>query len=193
MPRQHRVVIAINDDASRKNIGAMLQAAEFLIIGEATDGITALKLIRVRQPDLVIAEVFLPAMSGLELARIVSDDKLAPVVLISSNYDHATLEEAKLAGAFGYLVKPVGEASLIPTVEIALSNYSEVVRLEEQVKELQEKLETRKIVEKAKGILMHTLGLTEAEAFRKIQKQSMNKRISMRAVAEAIILAHSLD
>ncbi|MBO8128803.1 MAG: ANTAR domain-containing protein [Peptococcaceae bacterium] len=171
----------------------MLQAAEFLIIGEATDGITALKLIRVRQPDLVIAEVFLPAMSGLELARIVSDDKLAPVVLISSNYDHATLEEAKLAGAFGYLVKPVGEASLIPTVEIALSNYSEVVRLEEQVKELQEKLETRKIVEKAKGILMHTLGLTEAEAFRKIQKQSMNKRISMRAVAEAIILAHSLD
>jgi len=114
------------------------------------------------------------------------------VILIASSTQQNLIEKAKLARVFAFLVKPELEYNLIPAVELALTNYQEIIKLEEKVKELQETLETRKIIERAKGILMETMRIPETEAFKRIQKQSMNKRISMRAVAEAIILAHNI-
>jgi len=193
VPRQQRVVVVEPDAHWRKNLKATLAKADYLVIGEAEDGITAIKLIRSRQPDLVITDAFLPGMNGLEVARIVHDDKLAPVVLTCSAYNMDVLEKAKEAQVFGFVVKPVDEQTIIPIIEIALNSYREVTRLEGEIRSLKDTLETRKTVERAKGILMETLGLSEVEAFRRIQKQSMNKRLSMRAVAEAIILAHQLN
>jgi len=192
VPRQQRAIVIDPDEHWRQHVKAMLTKADFLVIGEAEDGITALKLIRSRQPDLVVTEAFLPGMSGLELARIVHDDKLAPVVITCTTYDQTTLGKAVEAQAQGFLVKPLDEATVIPAVEIALANYKERMRLEAEVRLLKDSLETRKVIERAKGILMQTMGLSESEAFRRMQKQSMNKRISMRAVAEAIILAHNI-
>ncbi|KUK41342.1 MAG: Response regulator [Clostridia bacterium 62_21] len=188
-----RVVLADEDDVWRKHTGAILTKAGFLVIGEASDGITALKIIRARQPELVVADVSLPGMSGLELARIVYEDRIAPVVLTAGTWQHDVLEKAKGVRAFGFLVKPFDETVLLPAVDIALAQYHEVQRLANQVRELKEALETRKVVERAKGILMDTLGLTESEAYRRIQRQSMNRRLSIRAVAEAIILAHGVS
>ncbi|MEW5762789.1 MAG: ANTAR domain-containing protein [Bacillota bacterium] len=193
MAIRDRVVLADEDDVWRRNTGAILTKAGFLVIGEAGDGITALKLIRARQPELVVADVSLPGMSGLELARIVYEDKIAPVILTAGTWEHEVLDKAREVHAFGFLVKPIEEATLLPAVEVALTQYQEVLRLENQVRELKETLETRKVVERAKGILMETLGITEAEAYRRIQKQSMNRRLSMRAVAEAIVLAYGVS
>ncbi|MDF9407980.1 ANTAR domain-containing protein [Pelotomaculum isophthalicicum JI] len=189
---EQRVILIDNDAAWRKNVKAILVKMGYWVIGEAEDGLTGLKLIRTRQPDLVIIEAFLPGMDGFEVARIVYEDKLAPVVLIGSSTHQNVIEKAKNAKVFAFLVKPELDFNLIPAVELALTNYQERVRLESQVQELQNTIETRKVVERAKGILMETMGVSEAEAFKRIQKQSMNKRISMRAVAEAIILAHNL-
>ncbi len=189
---EYRLVLVESDAAWRRNIKAMMAKMGYWVIGEAEDGLTGLKLIRARQPDLAIIEAFLPGMDGHEVARIVHEDKLAPVVLIASSTQQNVIEKAKVARVFAFLLKPELEYNLVPAIELALTNYKEIVRLENQVKELKDTLETRKFIERAKGILMETLGISEAEAFKRIQKQSMNKRISMRAVAEAIILAHNL-
>lgn len=190
---ENRIVLVDHDATWRKNIKAILTRSGYWVIGEAGDGLSALKLIRSRQPDLLITAAELPGMDGLEVARIVHEDKLAPVIVLASAQSPGLLEKAKDARVAALLIKPVDEVSLLPAIEISLVNYQEIIKLERQIKELQEALETRKLVERAKGILMETLGISEAEAFRRIQKQSMNKRISMRQVAEAIILAQSLQ
>jgi len=192
LPRQQRVVLVDENSVWRKNIKAMLTKADLMVIGEAEDGITGLKLIRSRQPDIVLTEAMLPGMTGLELASIVHGDKLAPVIILCNAYYQDLLAKAVGAHVYGFLVKPVDEHQLIASVEVAMARYAEVVSIEDEVRSLKDKLESRKILEKAKGILMNTLGLNEAEAFRRIQKQSMNRRISMRAVAEAIILTHNM-
>ena len=189
---EHRVIIIDSDATWRKNIKSMLAKMGYYVIGEAEDGLTGLKLVRAREPDLVIIEAFLPGMDGYEVARVIHEDKLAPVVLIASSTQQNVIEKAKNAKVFAFLMKPELEYNLIPAVELALSNYQEIIKLENQVKELRDTLETRKVIERAKGILMETMSIAETEAFKRIQKQSMNKRISMRAVAEAIILAHNL-
>jgi response regulator NasT len=189
---EQRIIVVDSDATWRKNIKAILAKMGYYVIGEAEEGMTGLKLVRTRQPELVIIEAFLPGMDGHEVARIIHEDKLAPVILIASSTQQNLIEKAKLARVFAFLVKPDLEYNLIPAVELALTNYQEIIKLEEKVKELKETLETRKIIERAKGILMETLKVPETEAFKRIQKQSMNKRISMRAVAEAIILAHNL-
>ncbi len=189
---ENRFVIIDSDANWRKNIKTMISKMGYWVIGEAEDGLTGLKLVRARQPDLVIIEAFLPGMDGYELARIIHEDKLAPVILIASSTQQNIIEKAKLAKVFAFLVKPELDYNLIPAIELALTNYQEIIKLESQVKELKDTLETRKVIERAKGIIMETMGISETEAFKRIQKQSMNKRISMRAVAEAIILAHNL-
>ncbi|MHB1041419.1 MAG: ANTAR domain-containing response regulator [Eubacteriales bacterium] len=189
---EQRIVLIDNDAAWRKNIKAMLAKMGYWVIGEAEDGLTGLKLVRARQPDLVVVEAFLPGMDGHELARIIHEDKLAPVILVASSTQQNLVEKAKLARVFAFLLKPELEYNLIPAVELALTNYQEIVKLEEEIKELKDTLESRKVIERAKGIIMETMKVSETEAFKRIQRQSMNKRISMRAVAEAIILAHNL-
>lgn len=189
---ESRIVLVDSDAVWRKNIKAILTRAGYWVVGEAADGLSALKMVRSRQPDLLVISAELPGMDGLEVARIVHEDKLAPVVVLAAGQSQGLLERAKNARVAALLSKPVDEGSLLPAIEISLVNYQEIVRLEKEVEDLKNALETRKLVERAKGILMETLGITETEAFRRIQKQSMNKRVSMRQVAEAIILAHSL-
>lgn len=189
---EQRVIIIENDATWRRSIKAILAKMGYWVIGEAEDGQSGLKMVRSRQPDLVIIEAFLPGLDGYEVAQIINEDKLAPVIMVSSSTKQNIIEKAKAAKVFAFLMKPELESNLIPAVELALTNYQEIIRLENEVKELKETLETRKVIERAKGILMETMGITETDAFKRIQKQSMNKRISMRAVAEAIILAHNL-
>lgn len=190
---EHRIVLIDSDTIWRKNVKAMLGKCGYWVVGEAGDGLSALKLVRGRQPDLLIIDANLSGMDGLEVAKIVHDDKLAPVVATSASDQQGIMEKAKEARVYSLLMKPVSETSLIPTVELALANYQEILSLEKQIKDLKETLETRKIVEKAKGILMETQGLSEAEAFKRMQRQSMNKRVSMRVVAEAVIMSQALN
>jgi AmiR/NasT family two-component response regulator len=189
---EERVILADSDVQWRKTIKAIITKAGFSVVGEAEDGLNALKQVRSRQPDLLIIEAMGQGMSGLEVARLLYEDKLAPVVVFANLINNEILEKTKEAHAAALLVKTVDEVNLLAVIEIALTNYQELIRLENQVKELKETLETRKAIERAKGILMETIGLTEAEAFKRMQKQSMNKRISMRQLAEAIILTHNL-
>jgi len=189
---EERVILADSDVQWRKTIKAIITKAGFSVVGEAEDGLNALKQVRSRQPDLLIIEAMGQGMSGLKVARLLYEDKLAPVVVFANLINNEILEKTKEAHAAALLVKTVDEVNLLAVIEIALTNYQELIRLENQVKELKETLETRKAIERAKGILMETIGLTEAEAFKRMQKQSMNKRISMRQLAEAIILTHNL-
>ncbi|MBO8138029.1 MAG: ANTAR domain-containing protein [Desulfotomaculum sp.] len=187
-----RIILAEADTSCRSNIKSILVKAGYMVIGEAKDGVTAIKMVRSRQPDLAIIDLSLPGMGGMEVAKILNEDKLAPVILTANSYRQELLDKIRGVRVQGFLIKPLEESSLVPAVELALANYHEMVKLEEKVKELNVKLENRKIIEKAKGILMETMRLTEEQAFKKLQKQSMNKRVSMRAVAEAVIMAHNL-
>lgn len=188
-----RIVIIDSDEAWCKHLKTMLGKLGYLVVGDASDGPGALKLVRTRHPDLLIIQDQLPGFSGLEVARIMYEDKLGPVIITTDYMQQDLIEKAREARVFSILLKPVEEHALLPAVELAMGNYQEIIRLEKQVKELRDVLETRKLVEKAKGILMRTMKLSEDEAFKRIQKQSMNKRISMRAVAEAVILAHTIN
>jgi len=188
-----RVILIDGDNVWRKNLNIMLRKYGHWVVGEAGDGVSALKLVRSREPDLLIIDAALPGnINGMQVAKIVREDRLAPVIATSRSDKHEILEKAKEAGVYALLFKPVGEESLLPAVELALANYQELTSLEAKIKDLQETLETRKVVERAKGILMETHGLTEAEAFKRIQRQSMNKRVSMQVVAEAVIMTYSL-
>jgi len=131
-------------------------------------------------------------MDGIDAANILNSEKIAPVVLLTAYSDMDLINRAKEAGVFAYLVKPFRESDLRPAIEVAISRYKEFLALEEEVSELEDKLETRKLIERAKGILMDQYGLKEQEAFRRIQVQSMNTRKSMKEIAEAIIIAHSV-
>lgn len=188
-----RIVIADGDPAFRKNLKALLNRSGYLIIGEAGDGISTLKLIRNVEPDLVILDTSLPSADSIELIKIISEDRLAPIILVSSSHFQETLAKAKESYVFAYLTKPFSESTLVASIEIAMANYQKIMHLNKEVLELRETLETRKITEKAKGILMKTMGITEEEAFKKLQRESMNKRISIRQVAEAVILAFDLN
>ncbi|MCF8011798.1 MAG: ANTAR domain-containing protein [Clostridiales bacterium] len=189
---QRRVILADSDAAARNAIKALVKRLDYLVVGEAAEGVTAIKLIRTRQPDLILIEAQLSGMDGWEVSEIAWEDKLAPVILLSNNVNQGVIENARSVRGAALLQKPVNEASLLPAMELAISNFEELIKLDDKVKELKETLEKRKVVEKAKGILMDTLGFTEAEAFKKIQKQSMNKRVSIRAVADAIIMTQNL-
>ncbi|TYO96201.1 ANTAR domain-containing response regulator [Desulfallas thermosapovorans] len=191
---ENRVILIDADSVWRKNVKAMLTKYGHWVVGEAGDGLSAIKLVRTREPDLLIIDAALPGgIDGLQVAKIVHEDKLAPVIATSTSGQQGVLEKAKEARVFALLIKPLEESSLLPAVELALSNYQEITALEKKIKDLQETLETRKILERAKGILMETQGLTEAEAFKRMQRQSMNKRVSIRLVAEAVIMAYSLN
>jgi response regulator NasT len=132
-------------------------------------------------------------MDGIEAARILTEERIAPVLLLSAYSQQELVQRARLAGVAGYLVKPFREPDLTPAIEVALERFSEFRILEREVESLQDALETRKLIDRAKGILMDTQGLNESEAFRRIQKMSMNNRKTMRSVAEAIIIAHQVS
>jgi response regulator NasT len=187
-----RVIIADDESIIRLDLRKTLEAGGHTVVGEAGDGETALNLARTLKPDIAILDIKMPVMDGLDAAKAITAEGIAPVVLLTAYSEPELIARAREAGVFGYLVKPFQEADLHPAMEVACARFEQMKALQEQVHDLEDRLETRKAVERAKGILMEKHGLTETEAFRRIQTQSMNTRKSMREIAEAIILASQI-
>lgn len=188
-----RVIIADDESIIRMDLKEMLTTLGYLVIGEAGDGTSAVNLARDLKPDLVIMDIKMPGLDGIGAAKMLTEEKIAPVLFLTAFSQKELVEGAKEAGVVAYLVKPFREAELVPAIEIALSRFKEFKALEQQVGDLNEALETRKLVDRAKGLLMDTQGLAEADAFRKIQKMSMNTRKSMKEIAEAILLTYQVE
>ncbi len=185
-----RIVIAEDDEVTRKDLREMLEGLGYLVVGEARDGKSAVNLARELRPDIVIMDIKMPILDGIDAAKVLTEEQIAPVVLLTGYHDKSLVERAKEAGVIAYLVKPFSEADLEPAIEVALARFEEFRKLAQEVERLEDALETRKLVDRAKGILMDKQGLTEAEAFRKIQKMSMDTRRPMKEIAQAIIITH---
>ncbi len=185
-----RVIIADDESLIRMDLREMLANLGYLVVGEVGDGRSAVNLARELRPDVVIMDIKMPDMDGIDAAKILTEERIAPVILLTAYSQKDLVERAKEAGVVGYMVKPFREADLVPAIEVALARFKEFEALHKEVNDLQLALETRKLVDRAKGILMDSQGLSESDAFRKIQKMSMNTRKPMKEVAEAIILAH---
>ncbi|HRV92365.1 MAG TPA: response regulator [Anaerolineae bacterium] len=185
-----RVIIADDESIIRADLKEMLTNLNYLVVGEVGDGQSAVNLARELRPDVVLMDIKMPNMDGIDAAKILTEEQISPVVLLTAYGQKELVDRAKEAGVVGYLVKPFRETDLLPAIEVALSRFNEFKVVRQEVEDLQNALETRKLVERAKGILMDTQKIDEAEAFRKIQKMSMNTRKPMKEVAEAIILAH---
>ena len=184
-----RILIADNESIIRMDLKELLEEAGHEVIGEAADGLKAVELTRKLKPDLVIMDIKMPEMDGIAAAKMISNEKLAPVLLLTAYSQKEIVEKAKDSGVLAYLVKPVKESNLFPAMEIALSRFKEYMEIEQELLDLRNSLETRKILDRAKGMLMDAYNLSEQEAFRRIQQYSMAKRKSIREVAEAIIEA----
>lgn len=190
---QTRIVIADDESIIRMDLKEMLSALGYLVVGEAGDGLSAVNTARELRPDLVIMDIKMPDLDGIAAAKILTEEKIAPVLLLTAFSQQELVQGARDAGVVGYLVKPFRESELVPAIEVALARFREFRALEKDAHNLRDILETRKLVERAKGVLMDQQGLKEADAFRKIQKLSMNTRKSMREVAEAILLANEVE
>jgi two-component system, response regulator PdtaR len=187
-----RIILAEDETVIRMDLKEELQRQSYLVVGDVGDGQSAVNLARELRPELVIMDVRMPEMDGITAAEILTREKIAPVVLLTAFSDDELIERARDAGVVTYLTKPFRSSDLKPAIEIALSRFQEFKSMEARVKDLEDHLATRKVVEKAKGVLMTKHGVTEQEAFRRIQKASMNNRKSMREIAEAILLAEEL-
>ena len=190
---QVRVIIADDESIIRMDLREMLTSLRYLVVGEAGDGISAVNLARELKPDIVIMDIKMPDLDGIAAAKMLTEERVAPVLLLTAFSQAELIEGAKEAGVVGYIVKPFRESELVPAIEVALARFREFRSVEREAQDLKDALETRKLVERAKGIIMDSQHVKEAEAFRKIQKLSMNTRKSMREVAEAIILAHQAE
>ncbi len=190
--RKLRILIADDEPIIRLDLKNMLESLGYSVSAEVGDGVKAVEAARTLNPDIVILDIKMPEMDGIDAAKIISDEKIAPVLLLTAYSQIDLINRAKEAGVYSYLVKPFKESDLVPAIEIAMSRWEEYLALEKEARDLEDKLETRKAVDRAKGILMDQYGLKEQEAFRRIQVQSMNTRKSMREIAEAIIIAHNV-
>jgi two-component system, response regulator PdtaR len=182
-----RVVIAEDEALIRLDLKEMLEEDGYVVVGEASDGEVAVKLTESLRPDLVIMDIKMPGLDGISAAERITAAHLAPVVILTAFSQRELVLRARDAGAMAFLVKPFTKADLVPAIEIAVSRFQEVSALESEVTNLKDRLEVRKLLDRAKGILQAGKGFTEAEAFRWIQKSSMDRRMSMRAVAEEVL------
>lgn len=182
-----RVVVAEDESLIRLDIVETLRDNGFDVVGEAGDGETAVQLATELRPDLVVMDVKMPQLDGITAAERLTRDHIAPVVLLTAFSQKELVERASEAGALAYVVKPFTPNDLLPAIEIALARHAQIVALEAEVSDLAERFETRKLVERAKGLLNDRMGMTEPEAFRWIQKTSMDRRLSMREVAQTVV------
>ena len=182
-----RVVIAEDEALIRMDLAEMLQEEGYEVVGQAGNGEDAVKLAAEHRPDLVILDVKMPVLDGISAAERIGADKIAPVLMLTAFSQRELVERARDAGAMAYLVKPFSKADLVPAIEMATSRYEELRALENEVADLAARFETRKLVDRAKGLLQVQLGMTEPEAFRWIQKTSMDRRLTMREVAQAVV------
>ncbi|MGK5531406.1 ANTAR domain-containing response regulator [Streptomyces sp. URMC 129] len=186
-PDVTRVVIAEDEALIRLDLKEMLEEEGYTVVGEAGDGQRAVELARELTPDLVILDVKMPVMDGISAAEKIAGESIAPVLMLTAFSQRDLVERARDAGAMAYLVKPFSKSDVVPAIEIAVSRFNELKTLTKEVADLAQRLETRKLVDRAKSILQTQYGLTEPAAFRWIQKTSMDRRLSMHQVAEAVI------
>ena len=182
-----RVVIAEDEALIRLDLAEMLAEEGYEVVGQAGDGERAVELAEELRPDLVILDVKMPKLDGIAAAARIAQQRIAPVVILTAFSQRDLVERARDAGAMAYLVKPFGKQDVVPAIEMAVSRFAELQLLESEVADLSERLETRKLVDRAKGVLQQQLELSEPESFRWIQKTAMDLRLSMRQVAEGVI------
>lgn len=182
-----RVVVAEDEALIRLDLVEMLREEGYVVVGQAGDGERAVALAEELRPDLVILDIKMPKLDGIAAAERIAAARIAPVVILTAFSQRELVQRAREAGAMAYLVKPFGRADLVPAMEMAMSRYAELQQLEAEVADLSERLETRKLVDRAKAILQAELGLTEPDAFRWIQKTAMDLRLSMKQVAEGVV------
>lgn len=187
-----RILLVDDESIIRLDMREMLKEQGHEIVGEASDGQMAVELAEKLTPDLILMDIKMPKMDGLEAIGHINRNRRIPTIMLTAYSQPELVERAVELGVFGFLVKPVKEHDLLPTIEVVLARAEELTTLEKEVGSLKETLETRKQVEKAKGILMESYGMTESAAFRKIQKLSMDKRKPLKEVADAIILAQEV-
>jgi response regulator NasT len=181
------VVIAEDEVLIRMDLAEMLAEEGYSVVGQAGDGQAAIELARENKPDLVILDVKMPVLDGIAAAETIARERIAPVVMLTAFSQRELVERARDAGAMAYLVKPFTASDLVPAIELAVSRFAELSHLEAEVAGLTDRLETRKAVDRAKGVLQAQLDLSEPEAFRWIQKTAMDLRLSMRQVADGVI------
>ncbi|MEW2132720.1 response regulator [Streptomyces sp. NPDC005435] len=186
-PLTTRVVIAEDEALIRLDLKEMLEEEGYTVVGEAADGEQAVELAREHKPDLVILDVKMPKLDGISAAEKIAEESIAPVLMLTAFSQRDLVERARDAGAMAYLVKPFSKSDVVPAIEMAVSRFTELRQLEQEVADLTQRLETRKLVDRAKSILQTEYGLSEPAAFRWIQKTSMDRRLSMQQVAEAVI------
>lgn len=191
MSDQQRVLVAEDETIIRMDLREMLEEEGYEVL-EASDGDQALRIARESSPDLVILDIKMPGVDGLTAARHISEERIAPILILTAYSQRELVEEAADAGAMGYLVKPFQKQDLLPAIEIAKGRYQQLAALADEVGDLTERLEVRKTMDRAKGVLMDRYGMAEQDAFRFIQQASMDRRLSMREVADAI-LAGTID
>jgi AmiR/NasT family two-component response regulator len=183
------VVIAEDEALIRLDLKEMLEEEGYLVAGDVGDGASAVDLAQRLHPDLVIMDVKMPGLDGISAAEQISAQRLAPVVILTAFSQRDLVRRASDAGAMAYLIKPFTKADLVPAIEVAVSRFQQMMALDTEVAGLKERLEVRKLLDRAKGLLQTDRGMTEAEAFRWIQKSSMDRRMTMRAVAEEVLQA----
>ena len=182
-----RILIAEDEAIIRLDLKEMMEEEGFQVVGEAADGEAAVRLAREEKPDLVILDIKMPGMDGLTAAEAISSEGLAAVLILTAFSQKELVQRAAEAGAMGYLVKPFQKSDLLPAIDVALARYAQISHLRQEAGDLSEQLETRKLVDRAKGRLMDEQGLNEGDAFRLIQKRAMDERLSMKAVAEDVL------
>lgn len=187
-----RVLIAEDEALIRMDLREMLVEEGHEVVGEARDGFEAISLARELAPDVVFMDVKMPGSDGIEAARVIGEERIAPVVIVTAFSQPSYIEDAAAAGVMAYLVKPFEKREIIPAMTVAISRFAEARTLEAEVVDLTERLETRKELDRAKGVLM-AKGMTEAEAFKRLQKLAMDRRMSLRQVVEAVILASEAE
>jgi response regulator NasT len=187
-----RVIIAEDEALIRLDLKEMLEEEGYSVVAEVGDGQQAVDRAAELRPDLVILDIQMPVLDGLSAAEQIASARIAPVIVLTAFSQRELVERARDAGAMAYLVKPFSKNDLVPAIEVARARFSEMTALDSEVRTLEERLETRKVVEKAKGVLMAQQGITEAEAFRWIQRTAMNQRTSMKGLAQSIIDARAV-
>jgi len=187
-----RVLIADDDPIIRLDLRQMLENLGYEVVAEAEDGQAAIHLARDSAPDVCVLDVKMPVLDGIDAAKKLTEEQIAPAILLTAYSDTELIGRARDSGVFGYLVKPFKPSDLAPAIEVARSRFEQNKTLANEITSLQSRLDARRVIEQAKGVLMKQEGITEDEAYRRIQQQSMNARMSMKEVAEAILVAEGV-